>query len=624
MARSTARTRRRTGGGTASRLGGLAAVGLLATGCVTMPSGGPPERVEPQGAAADDLQVHVYPVAPHTGELPQDLLAGFLDSSNADQANYDTARQYLTADASRGWRPEARVVVLDKPQYGGDAVPEQGDTTAEVSVSGSRVAELDAKHTYQPARGEAFQQTFGFVKETEGPNKGEWRINRLPDGLILDRTNFDNGYKAVHRYFFAVADPSADRPVQVLVPDPIYLRRRIDPLTAAAQATAAGPSDWLAPAVYSALGGVQVRSVTVGDNKVATVKVDGADLTGRPQSCQQMAEQLFQAVADQQGKGQLERLEVTGAAGGCSVGSGQVTQVAPGALAGGQAGSQAYYQLETGQLMRYQDGGQGSPVPGVLGQPAAAGQGRYQSVAVSRDGGAAAVVGAGGKSLYLTGLGEADKLGDSVVSSGAPRADSGLASPSWDGRRDLWIVDRDPAAPRVLMVRGRSHSTVQVEGLGGRTVQALRISSDGTRVALVLKSATGAQSLELGLVVHGGTPGSPQARIVGLRPIAPQLAEVASVAWADSDQLLVLGKEVDKLQQLHYLGTDGSASTDSPQQGGESMTSASATEVRNSTDPVQALPAVLTVSDQGIYRLKDNQWSEVPVKSRAVSFSYPS
>ncbi|MFD0563448.1 hypothetical protein ACFQ2M_16535 [Kitasatospora saccharophila] len=41
-----------------------------ATGCVAMPSGGAPQRLEVSQNAADGLQVHVYPVAPHRGESP--------------------------------------------------------------------------------------------------------------------------------------------------------------------------------------------------------------------------------------------------------------------------------------------------------------------------------------------------------------------------------------------------------------------------------------------------------------------------------------------------------------------------------------------------------------------------
>ncbi|MFJ1755182.1 LpqB family beta-propeller domain-containing protein [Kitasatospora sp. NPDC088134] len=617
----------RTADRRALAIGWAALLAVAATGCVSMPSGGPPQRLDASQGAADGVQVHVYPVAPHKGESPYDLLAGFLDSSNADQAGYDTAKQYLTPAAAKSWKPDERVVVLaGAPTLTTIAEPAPEVTSVDLAVRGDQVAELDRQHTYQARSGGRYRESFTFVKLADGPDKGEWRINTLPNGLIVDQTNFKNGYRPVHRYFFAQPDPSSTRPqaAPVLVPDPIYLRRRIDPLTEAAQATADGPSQWLGAVVYSRLDGVTVSSVTVSDNRVATVKVDGVDLAADPGRCKQMAQQLFQTVADQQGK--LDRLDLSAPHGACALGSTEAAQTAPGAPAGGDAGTQAYVQLADGRLTRYQEGPDPIPVPGVLGQVPQAGQPRPGAVAVRRDGAAAALIGEDGGRLYRVDIAESGKYGDPVVTSRAPKPDQGLASPSWDGRQDLWLVDRDPAAPRVLMVRDRTVVPVQVEGLNGRTVQSLRISSDGTRIALLLRGADGSVRLAIGLVRHGGTATAPTASIVSLGDIAPQLTEVAAVSWGDTDQLVVLGKESDRLQQLHFLGTDGSRPTDSPLQGGESMTELSATEARSRDD--QAGPAVLTTAERGadrhLYRLKDNQWHEVLLgKTRAQAFIYP-
>ncbi|KDN85239.1 LpqB family beta-propeller domain-containing protein [Kitasatospora cheerisanensis] len=603
-------------------LGGAALLAAAATGCVAMPSGGAPQRLGAPQGAADGVQVHVYPVAPHRGESPGDLLAGFLDSSNADQADYDTAKQYLTPDAAKRWRPDAQVVVLAEAPHLSHPVPAQDATTAQLSVSGTQVAELDGRHTYQARSGDAYQQDFTFVKVAEGPDAGQWRIDALPDGLIVDQTNFKNTYKPVHRYFFAAPDPTSERAQAnpVLVADPIYLRRRIDPLTEAAQATADGPSQWLRPVVTSKLDGIKVLGVTAGDNRVATVKVDGTDLGKNQTGCRQMAQQLFQTLVDQQGK--LDRLDLsTPKNGGCTITAAEAAQVAPGVLAGGANGTQAYIQLTDGRLTRYLDGMEPAPVPGVLGQVSQNGQPRIGELAVRRDGNAAAVIANDGRNLFRTGLTETDKYGESVTSSRAPQPGQGLASPSWDGRQDLWLVDRDPAAPKVLMVRDRTVVPVTVDDLDGRSVQSLRISSDGTRIALLLRRGNGPTTLALGLVTHSGTAAAPAARITAVRDIAPQLTEVAAVSWGDADQLVVLGKEADRLQQLHFLGTDGSQSTDSPLQGGESMTALSATEARGQSDQVS--PAVLTASGRGLYRLKDNQWHEVPSKAPAGAFIYP-
>ncbi|MFE1322837.1 LpqB family beta-propeller domain-containing protein [Kitasatospora phosalacinea] len=613
----------RTADRRALAIGWAVLLATAATGCVSMPSGGAPQRLEAPQNAADGLQVHVYPVAPRKGGSPRDLLAGFLDSSNADQANYDTAKQYLTALAAKTWKPDAGVVVLAGAPTPSGPTPSDDDVTVRLTVEGKQVAGLDEQHTYQAHSGDTYQRAFTFVKESDGPDKGEWRISDLPDGLIVDQTNFKNTYKPVHRYFFARTDTSGPGPqaARVLVPDPIYLRRRIDPLTEAAQAAADGPSHWLGPVVTSALDGVRVEGATIGDNRVATVKLQGGD----PAACKQMAQQLFQTLADQQSK--LDRIDLafTGGGSGCSLSSAEAALVAPGALAGADNGVQAFIQLEDGRLTRYlQEGMEPLPVPGVLGQAPQAGQFRPGTVAVRRDAAVAAVIGADGRDLVETGLTEGGTYGEPLVSSRSAQPGKGLASPSWDGRQDLWLVDRDPAAPRVLMVREHTVVPVQVEGLDGRTVQSLRISSDGTRIALLLSQGGGPTRLALGLVEHGGTPGAPTARITALRDIAPQLSEVAAVSWGDTDQLVVLGKETDRLQQLHFLGTDGSQSTDSPLQGGESMTALSATEARLPADPTSPSgPAVLTSSEHGLYRLKDNQWHEVPSKSEAKAFIYP-
>ncbi|WP_441245848.1 LpqB family beta-propeller domain-containing protein [Kitasatospora sp. McL0602] len=633
---SDSRTERRTG----LLLAAWAGAGmLLATGCVAMPSDGSPEALSPSQGGAENLQVRVFAVEPHPGADAGDVLSGFLDASNADEADYGTALKYLTADARKRWNPDAGVVVLRtriREQAKGD------DSTAQVAVTGTQVAGLDARHTYRDtipprdsAAAPAYRQTFTLVKETEGKDKGEWRIDQLPDGLIADLTSFKNSYRAVHRYFYSSADPSVKSDPQVLVPDPIYVRRRIDPLTAAAKALAAGPSDWLARSVESAVHGVQiVGPVTVSDNLVATVKVSVADFAGQPALCSRMAGQFFYTLADQLPKRQLDRLNLSGAKGSCSVDAGQAGTDAPGSLAG-PAGAEQYYLLDNGQLMN----SQGKPVQGPLGMPIPSAQPRPSAVAVRRDGGGVAVVSGDHRSLYVVGLGSAEKYGEPVVTStahgtgtgtsstatvspsGTVTADQspGLASPSWDGRQNLWVVDRDAGASRVLMVRDKD--VIPVDGLEGQQAQQVRVSSDGTRIAVLVHNGLATPQLMVGLVVHSGTESRPQVMISGLRRVSQQLSDIVSFSWADTDQLLVLGKEDNKLQQLHYVGTDGSQSSDTPQQVGDSMVSVSTSETLPAGDSAQ--PVLAVSSTHQIYRLVGSQWREVGTQLHGTAFSYP-
>ncbi|MEE1786003.1 LpqB family beta-propeller domain-containing protein [Streptomyces sp. SP17BM10] len=616
---------RRTSGRPDPRLAAVAGgvlVALLAGGCAAMPDSGGITKVElSQGSADKNLQVRVFPVGPARGAKPQDLLAGFLDAVTADEG-YDTARKYLTEEAAAAWNPDAGITVLAAtPPPSAPDVPETEATTT-LSITGQVVAAVDPGHTYALVTGQSTKSSdFTFQRQKDG----EWRIDKLPPGLIMNETNFRNSYRQVDRYFYTAPDPSAagfGPAPEVLVADPIYLRRRTDPLTAAAKALVGGPSNWLGPAVRTAFpSGASVDRVNVDDSRVAHVQLGGTDLADAV-SCRRMATQLFYTLAEQ-GKGQVERAELKGRRGGCAAGRGDSPFTGPGALAGVGSEQQYLQRSDNGALVLLNDTTTSS-VRGVLGKPQPAGRTPLGPVAVRRDGSQAAVLSRDHHQLYSVPLSDnAVALPDPVLTS-AHTGDDGLASPSWDGRGDLWVVDRSPESPRVVTVRGNRTYTVPVEKLDGRSVQMLRVSSDGARIALVVKDANSSgRSLMFGAIVHGGTPEAPTVRIVGLHTAAPAITDVSSLSWAESDQLLVLGKEADRLPQLHYVSTDGSPSTDAPAQGGEGMATAEVSEAKanvlSAAEPVLALQA----TEGRIYRLINSQWREVTLPDRASAFFYP-
>ncbi|MFH9351547.1 LpqB family beta-propeller domain-containing protein [Kitasatospora sp. NPDC017646] len=603
---------------------------LVASGCAAMPDSGGITKVElSQGSADKNLQARVFPVAPAKGAKPRELLTGFLDAVTADEG-YETARKYLTEHAAATWNPDAGIQVLSATQIAPDQVVTDKDTEYSETVSGQLVATVDEKRSYLLVAGQNNKVLdFTFTRED-----GEWRIARLPTGVIMNETNFRNSFRQVERFFYTAPDPSAPGSgssgsggQEVLIADPIYLRRRVDPLTAAANALVAGPSHWLAPVARTAFpGGTTVEKVTIDDSRVAHVQLGGADL-GDAAGCRRMANQLYYTFADQ-GKGQVDRLELKGQRGSCTASRTDDQAVGPGALAGRLPVQQYYQRADNGALMVAEEGRSGDPVPGVLGKPHGNGVPQLGTVAVSRDGSQAAAVSDDGHQLYSVPLTAGTvAMPEPVLSSPAKAGakDDGLASPTWDGRGDLWVVDRNPQAPRVVMVRGGKAYTVPVEGLTGQTVQAVKVSSDGARIALVVKSpgVTGS-SLMFGLVEHGGTPGAPTARITGARPGAPSLTDVASVSWTEADQLLVLGKEADRPQQLYYISTDGSQSTDSQQQTGNGLPSSpqsvSAAESRGYL-LTQPWP-VLAVAGGTVYRLVNNQWREAQLVDKARSYFY--
>ncbi|MFF7993847.1 LpqB family beta-propeller domain-containing protein [Kitasatospora xanthocidica] len=608
---------------------------LTASGCAAMPDSGGITKVElSQGSADKNLQARVYPVAPGKGAKPRELLTGFLDAVTADEG-YETARKYLTEGAAADWKPEAGIRVLSSTTIPGgqDAADADAQAPVTVTVSGQLVASVDEKHSYLLVAGQNnnVSSDFTFVRE-----KDEWRIDKLPSGVIMNETNFRNSFRQVERFFYTSPDPSAvaagNSGHEVLVADPIYLRRRIDPLASAAQAVADGPSTWLSPVVRTAFpSGAKVDRVTIDDSKVAHVQLGSADLS-EPMGCRRMATQLFYTLADQ-GKGQVERLELKGQRGSCTASRADEPATGPGALAGPTPATQ-YYQRADGALVATDEGRPGDPVRGVLGKPQSNSKPPLGAIAVSRGGFQAAAISEDGHQVYSVQLTDNTvNLGDPVLTSTAKSGDKedGFASPSWDGRGDLWVVDRNQQGQRVVMVRGNKSYTVPVEGLAGQTVQALKISSDGVRVALVVKTpGVAIRSLMFGLVVHGGTPQAPTVKITGLRRAAPTLTDVASVSWAETDQLLVLGKEADRTQQLYFISTDGSRSTDTQLQSADSMMTVAASESRG--DSLTQAPPVLAMaevkqadgkpSEVKAYRLVNNQWREVPLIDKPRSYFY--
>ncbi|MFF4382258.1 LpqB family beta-propeller domain-containing protein [Kitasatospora sp. NPDC001547] len=617
---------RRTSNRTEPRL--LAAVGgllgaLVASGCAAMPDSGGITKVElSQGSADKNLQARVYPMAPGRGAKPRELLTGFLDAVTADEG-YDTARKYLTESAAATWNPDAGTQVLTATATTAGQDVTDTDTVVSATVTGQLVATVDERHSYLLVAGQNnVSSDFTFVREG-----GEWRIDKLPPGVIMNETNFRNSFRQVERFFYTAPDPSSavagNTGQEVLVADPIYLRRRIDPLASAARALVQGPSTWLSPVVGTAFpSGTTVEEVGIDDNRGAHVRLGGAD-TGEPTGCRRMATQLFYTLADQ-GKG-LDRLELKGRHGTCTASRNDGPATGPGSLAGSASTQQYYQRADNGVLMKIDEGRTGDPVRGPLGKPQPNGTPPLGTVAVSRDGGWAAAVSGDGRQVFSVPLSDSTaSMGEPVLSAPAKGGDKddGFASPSWDGRGDLWVVDRGKQNPRVVMVRGNKSYTVPVEGLTGQTVESLKIASDGARVALVVKTpGVATSSLVFGLVVHGGTKEAPTAKITGIRRAAPTITDVASVSWVETDQLLVLGKEVDRTQQLHYISTDGSQSSDTRLGIGESMRTVSASESRG--DVLTQAPPVLAVSDTKVYRLLNNQWREAQLIDKPRSFFYP-
>ncbi|WP_308416582.1 LpqB family beta-propeller domain-containing protein [Streptomyces sp. AJS327] len=588
----------------------LAAVGLLLSGCASMPDGGKVDHVDSSHRTDSDSQVRVFSVSPQKGETPQQIVRGFLEATTSDEAAFGTARQYLTDEARDRWDPFARTTVLSEgpsaePQghrsngrdsYGGD------DGPYTVRVSGPRMAIVDRDKAYAP-RGGTFQRAFDLVKVG-----GEWRIDRLPDGLVLGESDFQRIYRPINTYYYARLAPDVVEGGQdVLVADPVYLRRRIDPVTQTVTALLKGPSDWLRPVVTSAFprGSALAprQRLSLDDSGALTVRLNEAGAGAERGRCVRMAAQTLHTVQNQ-ASAKVSKVALEGPDGEdlCSQTREQAEEYEPGRL-NGRAEHQYFIDKKHRVSALAGSSERAKPVTGPLGS----GETEMGGIAVNRVEEMGAAVSRGRGELYVSSLEDAGPLPKPLVTSGAKREEDRLSVPSWDGLGDLWVADRDPDGQRLLRSRGGEEKPqeVRVPGLGkDRRIESLKVSSDGVRIALRIREPDGDASLRLGRVERYGSNADSRARIADLRPLAPQLEDVVAASWAGGSTLVVVGRQSGSVQQLQYLETDGSVSNQPALPGINDVTGVAASED-------QSKP-LLADSEDGIVRLPpDANWKRV-------------
>ncbi|WP_062203697.1 LpqB family beta-propeller domain-containing protein [Streptomyces sp. NBRC 109706] len=540
---------------------GLLTAALTLAGCASMPGSGSVQRVDASQRAEGDSQVRVDGVSPQENASPQEIVRGFLEAVTSDDAEYETAKEYLTPERREAWDPFHSITVLaNGPIFeltGRDAVPDEDAETDQVEVSGSRLAEVNDGHVYTP-RDDDFRTVFLLRMVDQ-----QWRIDSLPDGLVMGEADFRRIYHAVSTYYYADLAAESDRAQRgdgVLVPDPIYVRRRVEPVSEAVRTLLAGPSEWLSPVVTSAFpSGVRLTDdgVNIDGGGRLSLRIDGIPDEWPAPRCERMAAQVLHTARDVASV-EISEVRLRSASGGqlCTQTAAEVRDLAPGLLDGD--GGQGYFLDEARRLVSLSADHADKPYPvsGPLGQ----GDVVLRSAAVSRDGDSAAGVSEDGSTLYVAPLDGRDAELEALPLADPADENGGLTAPSWDGLGDLWLADRDAEEPGLLRLsagRGEPRE-VPVDGLGaGQRIEALRVAPDGVRIAMLIGDGE-RSSLMLGRVERVGSEQGVAVTVNEPRPVAPQLADTVAVSWAGDQGLVVVGRPVDGVEQISYVETDGS------------------------------------------------------------------
>ncbi|GAA2273731.1 LpqB family beta-propeller domain-containing protein [Streptomyces atrovirens] len=576
----------------------VASGAVLLAGCASMPDSGDLRGVE--STPRQDTQVRVFAMPPSEDATPTQIVQGFLEALTSDDPDYKTARQYLTREAAKTWRPELSTTVLsDGPGAQADSTDQQDTGSLSYTLTGTKVATVDAQQSYAAASGPYDE----LVHLTKDAKSEQWRIDTVPQGVVMGKSDFQRNYMSVNKYYFA-SDSAGSAPMTVA--DPVYVRSHVDPTTQMVRSLVEGPTTWLDPAVRTAFpAGAALRKgagpLTPDDRGRLTVPLNdkAAEVdTGR---CEEMAAQLLFTLRTLSPA--VEEVELRAGGGQlCSLARNGVELVATrGAL---DSPDYLYFVDDKHRLVRITAGSsdtEPAPVPGALGE----GEKTLRSVAVARDERTAAGVSFDGGSLFVASLVSGSSLGEPVLSSTGKTEEDRLTTPSWDAQGGLWVADGNPADPRLYLLEEGASEPVQVRtpGLDGR-VRAVRVAADGVRIALVVEK-DGRSSLVIGRIDrNGGTGEQPVVTVLDPRSATPVLEQVTAMSWAGDSRLVVVGREEGGVEQMKYVEVDGSTPDVPPP--------AALTGVKAVTASEDEQAPLMAYSVDGIVRLPSGaQWQKV-------------
>lgn len=505
-----------------------AVLGTVA-GCATIPGSSSPEVVSSYAASSSIDNVPT----PQPGQAPDLLLRSFFSASAHPLNNHQAAREFLTADAAEHWQDATGTLVLDRIDLNADGAA--ADNRMSYTVRGTVTGTLGTGGAFQVGS-RPYEETIDLVIVD-----GNWRINSLPSGVIMDRNDFTATYQPRNIFFL---DPTR----RFLVPDRRWTYSRQENVgTSLVSLLAAGPREGLRSAVVSALPeGVVVQARAEQDGQFT---VDLSGLASMPaDELRALAAQIIWTLAGSDVRGPYRILadgtplseEDTGASGSWSVDD--VRNFDPDDLP-----DQPLRALRDGALVEV---GQNDAT--VINGWTSSGQ--LESATLSSSGTVAAVSGRGdeGRSLLV---GTPDEPPVTAHTAGS------MSRPSWtgDGLTLYSVADGD----RVLRWSraasgGMVESPVDSQVLDGLdlvspVVSEFSVSRDGTRAAMIVNGRLFVSVLEN----TGGTQSGSGPRMATPVQIAPTLGDTAvSVGWRPDGSLLVGTRSNDT--PVWVISVDGS------------------------------------------------------------------
>lgn len=500
--------------------------GMLAA-CSSIPTTGP-VRAGDSGVATPEPVLPILQ-GPQPGDDPRAIVQGFLTASAGGTiTGFDIAREYLTTEAAREWEPLFSVTIFDSRQV----TLKVDDESQLVTYSLPVAAVLDESGVMTESAPEVRQDLDFQLVMTEA---GEFRIDQLDPGIIISEANFVRAFRPV-----ALAFASTD--LTAVVPDMRWFANNDQLATVTARELIEGPSPWLADSVitgFPATSSLAVDAVVIDDGvaRVALAAGSAGNAAQRALAAEQMALTLQRQLPA------VTSVETT--VGGVPLTGSAESTLEPVIL------PELLAVVAAGGRLGVWDGASLNVTPTEFGALPADARG----LALAYDFNTAAY--ANGEGLWITDAPvrreefvpyqlDAEVPEELLVASLVLPGNS-LVAPSYDRFGWVWTMAQTSSGKvSVISSSDLDAEPLQLEAswLGGRSVQAIAISRDGARAAVL--SRVGAQQVvEVVSVIRDGA-GVPLSLGEPLG-IAPSVRPAIDVAWSDTNNLVVLGEDAGYL-----------------------------------------------------------------------------
>ncbi|QIK75612.1 LpqB family beta-propeller domain-containing protein [Nocardioides piscis] len=502
---------------------------ILASACVRMPSEGPVSEVDSESRSDNTPGTYFDPKPPQPGESQTEIVLNFLEAMRATPIQMGVAREFLSVEAQKAWEPEESILTYAEL---GDPVG-----TFEVVLPMEEIEQYDARGAWQRSRSTQ-ELSFGLTSE-----EGEWRIDRLPDGMVVPASWFESQFRRVSLYYF---DPTG----QILVPEPVFVPEGDQLASSLVDGLVNDPSidprisrTFFPPELLRGL------SVPITEDGIAEVSLAGPTIKVDAEITQRILTQLVWTMR------QEPRIRAV------SLTVGEEELVAPGDTTQigldvgsafdptGAEASSDLFGLVDGLLVRGSSIGALQPTAGPLGTQRLG----ARSIGVNLSGVRVAAVSGDGGSVLVAPV---DEEGRAVQVVSAARD---LLPPAWDFADRLWLVERGAGRARVSVVAGdRPPREIEVQGVTGRDVRHVLVSRDGSRLVAVVRRPDGDRVL-VSRILHdeaGGVLRTTRAVPLAFAPQAPSLV-IRDITWRSPSAISVLSDLSRDLSLVETISVDG-------------------------------------------------------------------